>query len=287
MKQPSRRERVQTAVLDLDPLANLLGSNMLFTKGDHIYRLWQRLERFAHHGGSGDSQEFQHCLEALERAILDLLAPITAQDHEEMQALLGQSGCTEADVVRLFELMERKGANYKFFFEQADDPCWIAILKERGCFSQLPNQTVTGDGQIIAPYWWPLHFLRRIAEVAPEDVVDVVLELPEFANLRIQQQILAIALRLPGVLSTKLKAKLLPVSREDLPFSGFLHAELLAYWMTERQTQAALDLSERLVQFGPDPHLERMQSLYSERGIDSLPRARPLPWIGEWAYQKE
>ena len=84
-------------------------------------------------------EEFQECLENLEQIILDLYAPISAQDFLEIRTILDSAHPAEADVEQLFVLMEKRGANYTFFFKNAQDPLWIPILKERGYFSVTPD----------------------------------------------------------------------------------------------------------------------------------------------------
>ena len=285
-QQPSRREQVQSAFRGIDPLSDHFDSAILKSKLDTIYRLWQQLEKYAHHGRMPGGSEFDGLLGDLERVILDLLAPITAQDQLEIRSILEQSERTEADIARLFDLMSRRGANYTFFFEQAADPCWIPILEERGYFSAPPSEAVVSDGQRVAPYWWPLHYLSRMAEDAPEEVVQIVLGLPGFDNPRIQEQILIIARRLPGAESSKLAPKVLEVRREDLSFFGHLYAELLSHWVTEGETTAALELAGVLVQFDSDPFLDNKRSRYLEHGIPWDPPAVPVPRLGDWEYRR-
>ena len=255
-QQPSRREQVHMAVVGIDPMANQLDVEILKSKRDRIYRVWQQFEKLAHHGGTPDVREFTNWLEVLEQEILDLLAPVTAQDQQEIRSILEGTDQTDSDVERLFALMERRGANYTFFFDQATDPCWIPHLKEKGYFSNPPGTELAGDGQGNAPYWWPLHYLSRVVLRAQDTVVEILQQLPDVDNLRIKLQILEIARLLPGVQSAKLKWKVLDLGEWDLPFLGHWYSELLAHWVKEEEIGAALQLAEVLVQFEPDPQLE-------------------------------
>ena len=98
---------------------------------------------------------------------MDLLAPITAQDQQEIQRILNNVGHGSADVDRIFELVDRRVANSAFFFNRASDPSWIGILKERGYFARPPSVQELDDGQVLAPSWWPMRYLARMAALAP------------------------------------------------------------------------------------------------------------------------
>ena len=285
-QQPSRREQVQMAVVGIDPMANQLDVEILRLKGDRIYRVWQQFEKLAHHGGNPDVREFTNWLEVLEQEILDLLAPVTAQDQQEIRSILEGTDQTDSDVERLFALMERRGANYTFFFDQATDPSWIPHLKEKGYFSNPPSMEREGEGQGNAPYWWPLHYLSRVAHRDQDTVVEILQQLPDVDNLRIKLKILEIARQLPGVQSAKLKSKVLDIGEWELPFLDHWYSELLTHWVKENETDAALELADVLVQFEPDPRLEYKRNWYLEEGLDFNPPVEPVPKLRYWEYRR-
>ncbi len=285
-QQPSRRDQVQMAVVGIDPLANQFDAKILTSKRDGIYRIWQRFEKFTHHGGPPVVKEFTDCLELLEIAVLDLLAPITAQDQQEIRSILERTDRTDADIEHLFTLMERRGANYTFFFDQATDPSWIPFLRERGYFSNPPNLEQIDGGQVNAPYWWPIHYLSKVTPDAPDEVVEIILGIPRVDNPRVKFRILEIARQLPGAQSVKLKPKVLDLGNSDLPFLGHWYYQLLAHWTEEYEIEAALELAAMLVQFEPDLHLENKRRRYLELGIDWNPPVTPVPRLREWEYRK-
>ena len=214
----------------MDPLATQFDAKILNSKRDGIYKVWQQFEKFAHHGGSPDVKEFANCLELLERAILDLLAPITAQDQQEIRSILERTARADADIERIFTLMERRGANCTFFFDQATDPSWIPSLRERGYFPNPPNLEQIDGSQVNAPYWWPIHYLSKVTTDAPDEVVEIILGLPRVDNPRVKLKILGIAWQLPGVQSAKLKPKVLDLGKRDLLFLGLWYPRLLTHW---------------------------------------------------------
>ena len=149
-QQPTRSEQIQGAMANVDPLAGQMDSATRDRRRDAIVRLWRQLESFAHHQ-SHDEEAFVNCLGTLERTILDLLAPITAQDQQEIQRILDNVGRTAADVGRIFELIARRGANYAFFFNRASDPSWMGILKERGYFILPASKNWMMDRSMYPP----------------------------------------------------------------------------------------------------------------------------------------
>ena len=284
-QQPSRRDQIQAGVAHIDPLADQMDSATRDRRRDQIVSLWEQLEAFAHHHTS-DEESFMHCLRMLERIVLDLLAPITAQDQQEIQSILDNANRAAGDVDRLFELIDRRGANYRFFFVHASDPPWIAILKERGYFANPPNVEVSEDGQVSMPPWWPMRFLSRVAISAPDDVLAIVKELPESDNPQIHERILDIALQLPGEQSAQLLSEVLQYARNSGLNLPHRVPDLLVHWTNEGQTAAALELAKRIVYFAPDPEREEKQARRRENPDDLTTGLWPSPRLESWHYQQ-
>lgn len=136
------------------------------------------------------------------------------------------------------------------------------------------------------PPWWPIHYLAKVSEAAPDEVIELVLRLPEVDNPRVYDNILDIALRLPGEQSAQLKPKVLEYAGMDYQFLTYRYAELLAHWAAEQQITAALDLAEALVQFSPDPDSESKRARRKKNPEDPLTWLEPRPRFNEWDYQK-
>ena len=282
--RPRRREQGSMVIENSDPLVSQLTPAIRDAKGSHLHELRDQLEKFAHHRGAATVEEFQECLENLERIILDLYAPISAQDFLEIRTILDSVHPAEADVDQLFALMEKRGANYTFFFKNAQNPLWIPILKERGYFSVTSDREQTSEGR-TSPLWWPLHYLSRVTNAGAE-VVDVILNLPEVSDQQIKYKILDIARNLPGSQSKSLAPKVLDGMQETLGTLGHLYSEVLVYWVTQDETEVALELASMLVRFAPDPNLEDKRNFNQRLGIDSPPLAEPVPILGGWEYSE-
>ena len=284
--KPSQREQGRIVFAEVDPLAHQLDTRIQAERRDRFYELRDQLVKLGHHQGDPEGQDFGNCLETLERAVLDLFAPITAQDQQEIQSILNQHKRSGDDIERVFTLMERRGANYAFFFAHANDAGWIPILRQKGYFAEPPNIEPAGDGQFNYRHWWPLDYLARVATHAPEEVVEVILQLPKCDNPMVQARILDIAQELPGVNSAKLKPKVLDSGPLDYWISDHRYSALLAHWVRENETHAALELADLVVRFEPDPQLEYKRNWYSENGIDWIPPLKPVPRLQEWEYRR-
>ena len=278
-QQPTRRQQIQKAVATLDPMVNRLDSKIQETKRDLLLYLWERLEDFAHHNSKPDEEEFTTCLEELERTVFDLLAPITAQDQREIQTILSRSDRSKRDVKRLFSLIERRGANFEFFFKRAAetaDPIWLPLLNERGYFADPPNAEPNDANWVIFPFWWPIDYLAKIADQVPDKAIEIVQQLPKVDNPRIYYGILEIALRLHGEQSTELKRKILESTNINDQLLAYKYEKLLVHWVAENQTSAALELTKVLVKFAPDPQSEAKQKRRRENPTPEAIWATPL-----------
>ncbi|MYC78287.1 hypothetical protein F4X10_21195 [Candidatus Poribacteria bacterium] len=288
-QQPTRGERIQQAVATIDPMANSLDSEIQERKRNQLLRLWQSFERFTHHNSNTDIVEFSNCLKELENTIFDLLAPITAQDQEEIQTILRSPDRSENDVERMFSLIERRGANSVFFFQQIaeiTDVSWLPELEKRDYFKHPSSVEPIGDGQVIFPLWWPIRYLAKISSQVPDAAIEIVLQLPKIDNPRVYDGVLDIALQLHGEQSAKLKPKILEPIGMEYPSRTYRYADLLAHWTKENQISDALELSKILVAFVPDPRLKEKQKRRKENPMSWGTLLHPSARFNHWEYSE-
>ena len=285
-QQPTRREQIQSAVTNIDPLIGLMDSDIRQRKLSAIYDVWRRLEGIAHHQTNATMDDFHDCLTTLERIVLDLLAPITARDQREIQAILALPSRTDDDEGRMIDVMERTGANYSFFFANVEDSTWIPILESRGYFSRPQSLEPQEDGGFIAPNWPPVRYLSKVAADDPEEVARIALQIPEVDNPRVYDDILSIALKVPGSLSVLLKPKVLEYARMDFHIMAHSFRELLSHWTREGETSSALELAKILVRFRPDPLASAKEQQLRDNPDDSMTMTMlmPSPAFNEWEY---
>ena len=287
-QQPTRKEQIKQAVATIDPMVNSLGSEIQKVKRNQYHHLWNQLEEFSHHGSGPDVAKFNNCLEELENILFDLLAPVTAEDQKGIQTILSLPDKSDSDIEDMFSLIERRGANFVFFFRQVSenaDVTWLPYLKKRGYFAHPPTAQRSDDDSVILPFWWPIHYLEKISNQAPDEVIELVEVLPPNNNALVYDSILDIVLQLPIEYSVTLKDKILEYAGMEHQFRAYRYAKLLERWTKENQTSAALELAKILVKFAPDPQSESKQKRRIENSPDSNTLLKPSPHMLPGEYR--
>ena len=157
----------------------------------------------------------------------------------------------------------KKGTARKYFFSELKNPLWLQPLTERGCFQSPPSVMRFDDDSIQFPSWPELQYLKNISRDLPDQVINLILELPKVDNPSVYNEILEIALQLHGEQSAQLKPKILEYIEIIREFTGVdlwlwthKYADLLAHWTAENQTSAALEIAKVLIEFVPIPQSE-------------------------------
>ena len=196
----------------------------------------------------------------------------------------------------------------QYFFSKLKNPHWIEPLKAKGFFDHPPGVKPLPDGYIRYPFWPEFQYLKNVANEAAEQVVNVILGIPETENPRFYDDTIEIALKVEASLSTKLKTKILQYVRGQYRFLNPRFDQVLRYWESNGQTEAALELAKELVAFQPDPQArdkrarrktnpEDWIALAKIKDFQEFAKARkqldqesrvldPQPRFGEWAYQE-
>ena len=174
----------------------------------------------------------------------------------------------------------------KYFFSRLENPLWLQPLIERGRFRSPPKFQRFDDGTVIYPYWPEILYLKNVCTDLPNEVIDLVVNLPKVDNPVVYDGILDIALQLPGEYSVKLKDKILEYAGMDHQVRIPKFAELLAHWAKENQASAALELAELLIEFAPDPQSEKKQNQRKENPMGGITTLYPSPRFNHWVYSK-
>ena len=173
----------------------------------------------------------------------------------------------------------------KYFFSNLENPLWLKPLAERACFKYPPKTQRFDDGTVIYPYWYEIEYLKNVCKDVPDEVVKLLINLPETDNSVVYDGILDIALQLPPEYSVKLKDKILKYAGMEHQFRTYRYANLLGYWIEENQISDALELSKVLVAFAPDPQSEEKQELRKENPMDSNTLLEPSPRMTPREYR--
>ena len=180
----------------------------------------------------------------------------------------------------------RKETDRRYFFSQLKNPLWLQPLVERGYFNSPPVSSHLPDGSLQFPSWPELEYLKNVSRDAPEEVTNVVSNLPEVDNPIVYDGILDIALQLPGELSGRLGQKMLEYASLSNQFLPHRYAELLAHWVAEEQAIAALELAGYLVRFFADQDAETKKKRHKRNPEDwTTWLNKPSPRFNEWDYK--
>ena len=174
----------------------------------------------------------------------------------------------------------------KYFFSRLENPLWLKPLAERGCFKYPPKAQRFDDGTIQFPYWPEIQYLKNVCRDTPDEVIKLVMDLPEIDNPIVYDGILDIALQIPGKQSAKLKDKILEYTDMEHQWRTYKYPDLLAHWTRENQISAALELSKILIAFAPDPQSEEKQKLQKEDPMSWGTLLHPSLRIDPWDYQE-
>src|SRR5205814_7679295 len=88
--RPGRKERTFAGLKKLDPMMQALPQQLQQQKWQRYNFLSKQLEDFTHHRGSGTEDDFRNCVAQLEDLVLDFMAPITADDQNELLEILAK-----------------------------------------------------------------------------------------------------------------------------------------------------------------------------------------------------
>ena len=180
----------------------------------------------------------------------------------------------------------KKEHHRKYFFSRLENPLWLKPLAERGCFKHPPKAQRFDDGTVQFPYWPEIRYLKNVCTDLPNEIIDLVVNLPKVDNPVVYDGILDIALQLLGKQSAKLKDKLLEYVRMDHQLSPHKYADLLAHWISENQISAALEISKVLVAFAPDPQSEEKQKRRKADPMSWGTLLHPSPRFDFWNYRE-
>ena len=119
----------------------------------------------------------------------------------------------------------------------------------------------------------------------PNEVIKLLINLPNTDNPIVYDGILDIALQLPIEYSVKLKDKILKYAGMDHQFRTHRYAKLLECWTKENHTSAALELLKILITFAPDPQSENKQKRRNEDPMDIHTLLEPAPCMLPGEYR--
>lgn len=204
--RPTRTERTASGLQKLDPMSDALPERLRRARLERFRSLSKQFEGITHHRQSVLEQKFREYVRELEELVLDLMAPITADDQNRLLELISKDSNVSAEEIKeALRLIEKRGANFAFFFDQVRNAIWLKPLRSAGYFTSPPNVEPAGEGYVRFPVWWPMHFLKRVSRDAPEEVLQIILQLGNTDNPQVLNGVIEIAAELPIELSVRLE----------------------------------------------------------------------------------
>lgn len=219
----------------------------------------------------------------------DLTKPITTEDLTELKAILARgSQVTSIEIQRVMKLLENRGSNYDFFFQNASDVVWLQHLSEQGYFSDPPNIEQTAEGHFSAPAWPPIEYLIRIFDDAPAQTLEVLSGLQDTDNFRILEGIIEIILKTDSVDAILKFYQFIKSYIEHFQWGHELIVSFLKkpFFFDSKLSKITPALLLKLIEFQPDPREEEKRALRKE-GEDSWGSTlEPVPRVDQWEYKE-
>jgi hypothetical protein len=172
------------------------------------------------------------------------------------------------------------------FFNQLKTAVWIEPLSKKGLFDHPPEpevDTAKGGRRIWA--WPQSRYLARVAEQAPEQVLKIILEIPETTNSWVHMNYVEAALHMPPELAAQLVPKMQKWILND--FASVMPIKmgsLLSNLANGNQIDPALELARSMLALVPQPQ----KAIATEKEEDEFSRIfrhqKPKPKFDSWEY---
>ena len=222
-----------------------------------------------------------------EPAEIDVTRPIATEDLTALKAILARGdNVTPVEFKRVMRLLEMGGTNYDYFFQKAESGVWLNPLREKGHFSDLPARLV--DGSDSAPVWPPLHYLVRIFESNPAEVLDIIDGVPNTNNVWILEGIFRIVLSADSAETVSRFHRFVLAFIEHCRWGHELVIELLRkpYLFEPVLLELTPVILLKIVEFRKDPREDEKRTRRLENPQDWGTCLKPVPKFDQWAYQE-
>jgi len=220
---------------------------------------------------------------------IDITKPIATEDLTELKAILARGDqATLFEIKRVMQLMENRGTNYDYFFQNADNIIWFQHLLKNGYFLYPTSDEQTPGGPYIVQSWPPIEYLRRIFDAAPVEVMDVISKFPTMDNCWILREVLKIVLKANSSESflrfSRFIIAFIEKCRGDHKIINSLLKNPFLFDSTLSEVTPALLL--KLVEFREDSREQENRSRDKEHQEAISTISEPIPRFDRWNYQQ-
>lgn len=220
---------------------------------------------------------------------VDFTKPITTEDLTELKAILARGNqVTPIEIDRAMQLLDSRGSNYDYFFQNAGDTVWLDPLSERGYFLTPPNAEQTTEGHYIVPWWPPLEYLIRVFDTAPTEVMNIISALPNTDNFRVLEGILKIALEADSADALLRLSRFITAYIENCQW-GHVHIISLLekpFIFDAHLSEVTPALLLKIVEFRRDPHEQEKRLRRKDNPEAWDTSLEPVPRFDQWEYQQ-
>lgn len=190
-------------------------------------------------------------------------------------------------VKKALDAIKKRSADYEYFFDKLNSPEWIKPLWDAGLFSHPPEPLK--DGQYVRfPIWPESRYLARMASLEPNVVLKVIQQIPDTENVRVFEDLIDAALKMPVELGAQLVEKAKNWARS--PYQLLMPEKLgllVAHLAKGGQVDSALSLAQALLEVLPDPKVQDKSTTEELYRLPPEPRARFDIWDYEQILKKD
>lgn len=220
---------------------------------------------------------------------VDFTKPITTEDLTELKAILARGNqAIPIEIDRVMQLLERRGSNYDYFFQNASDAFWLDYLSARGYFLTPPNAERTSEGHHIFPWWPPLDYLTRIYNDAPAKVINIISALPNTDNFRVLEAILKIVLAADSADALVRFSRFITAYVENCEWGHEHIIDLLKkpFIFDAHLSEVTPALLLKIVEFRRDPREQEKLLLRKNNPEAWNTLLEPVPRFAQWEYEQ-
>ncbi len=206
--------------------------------------------------------------------------------HRQLDEIAKKDAPTSADTEFIRKHSPNNLVAMGDFFGQLKTPVWIDPLSKAGLFDHPPEPEVnfaTGGTRIWA--WPQSRYLARVAEQAPEQVLKIILEIPETTNSWVHMDYVEAALHMPPDLAAQLVPKMQKWILND--FASVMPIKmgsLLSNLAKGNQIDPALELAHSMLALVAQPQ----NVIATDKEEDEFSRIfrhqDPKPKFNSWEY---
>ena len=139
-------------------------------------------------------------------------------------------------------------------------------LRDAGYFSSPPQSSKQGD-TIISPFWPESRYLARVASKAPEEVFEILINMPATDSVRVHEDLVETATKLPGELAaewTKKEIRWLNKQEHLWFLLPSMYGKLIAHLAQSGEPDTAINLAKTVLRVkAGEGNTEDAQGLFS------------------------